>query len=330
MDPVTQGALGAACSQALLHPYDKRNAWIAGALGGMAADLDVLIYSTQDPMLSWLYHRHFTHALTFILPGGFLVALALLAFKRFRPHWWMTWLSATIGYATHGLLDACTSYGVVLYWPFSMQRVSWDLISMIDLFFTFPLVLGLAWTVIFDDRKGVLFGLLAAALFLGFNGLQHSRALETLIDYGHQHYQGIEKPRVFPQLTSSTHWRAVAYVQDQLMIADVETPLFHKSQVHLRACFPIFQWSNLPSEVSTAGQQRRDFEIFHWFTDGYVIVASHNPFILVDARYLWGHNPMMALWGIQLNSHQKHVSQVRMLPLEEGVEQNDHCNIGNR
>ncbi|WP_019218286.1 metal-dependent hydrolase [Legionella tunisiensis] len=80
MDPITQGALGASCAQLLLHKCDKRNAWLVGALAGMAADLDILIYSPQDPMLSALYHRHFTHSLSFIPLGGLLVAafLALL------------------------------------------------------------------------------------------------------------------------------------------------------------------------------------------------------------------------------------------------------------
>ena len=49
MDPLTQGALGAALPQAV---RPNAQAAIAGALGfaaGMAADLDVLIRSSSDP-----------------------------------------------------------------------------------------------------------------------------------------------------------------------------------------------------------------------------------------------------------------------------------------
>ena len=84
MDPITQGALGAAVAQAALFNQDKKRAYIAGGLAGMAADLDILIRSSQDPLLSLIYHRNFTHSLFFIPFGALLVALALLMFKSFR------------------------------------------------------------------------------------------------------------------------------------------------------------------------------------------------------------------------------------------------------
>ncbi|MDB2316436.1 metal-dependent hydrolase, partial [Luminiphilus sp.] len=36
------------------------------------------------------------------------------------------WLVALVGYATHGLLDACTTYGTMLLWPFSDARIAWS------------------------------------------------------------------------------------------------------------------------------------------------------------------------------------------------------------
>ena len=49
-------------------------------------------------------------------------------------------LYAIMGTLSHGLLDACTSYGTRLYWPFSQYRESWDLISIIDPLFTLPML----------------------------------------------------------------------------------------------------------------------------------------------------------------------------------------------
>ena len=45
-----------------------------------------------------------------------------------------------MGYATHGLLDSCTSYGTQLFWPFSDERVAWDTMSIVDPLFTIPLL----------------------------------------------------------------------------------------------------------------------------------------------------------------------------------------------
>ena len=79
MDPLTQGALGAALPQAT---RNKGQIGIAGLLGfasGMAADLDFLIRSDTDPLMFLVYHRQFTHSLVFIPVGGLLCALAALS-----------------------------------------------------------------------------------------------------------------------------------------------------------------------------------------------------------------------------------------------------------
>ena len=70
MDPLTQGALGAALPLATRR---RAGAVAAGALGfvaGMAADLDVLIRSDLDTLLYLQYHRQFTHSLIFIPVGS--------------------------------------------------------------------------------------------------------------------------------------------------------------------------------------------------------------------------------------------------------------------
>src|SRR5690606_16960559 len=107
--PITHAALGAACAQAVLGQYDEKIPWRIGALAAMAPDLDVFIIS-QDPLGAEFWHRNFTHALAFIPIGGILVALFFMCFTSYRKAWKITLAAALIGYATHGLLDAMTSY----------------------------------------------------------------------------------------------------------------------------------------------------------------------------------------------------------------------------
>ena len=50
------------------------------------------------------------------------------------PHFWQvsfgfTYLFCLLGYATHGMLDACTSYGTQLLWPFTNHRYAFNTIS---------------------------------------------------------------------------------------------------------------------------------------------------------------------------------------------------------
>ena len=85
MDPLTQGTIGAVLPQAL----SKKNLGIVALLGflsGMAPDLDILIRSSTDPLLSLEYHRQFTHSLIFIPFGGLICALILFTvFKKISP-----------------------------------------------------------------------------------------------------------------------------------------------------------------------------------------------------------------------------------------------------
>lgn len=75
MDPLTQGMLGAALTLSVSKREHLRAAAVLGGLSGMAPDLDVLIRSSQDPLLFLEYHRQFTHSLLFIPFGSLLCAL---------------------------------------------------------------------------------------------------------------------------------------------------------------------------------------------------------------------------------------------------------------
>jgi hypothetical protein len=79
MDPLTQGTLGAALPQATAGRARMGLATLAGFAGGMAPDLDVLIRSSEDPLLFLEYHRQFTHSLVFIPVGAAVVAALLWA-----------------------------------------------------------------------------------------------------------------------------------------------------------------------------------------------------------------------------------------------------------
>ena len=157
MDPITQGTIGAVLPQAL----GKKNLGIVALLGflsGMAPDLDIFIRSSTDPLLSLEYHRQFTHSIVFIPFGGLICAVFLfIVFKKISPfNFKSTWLYCTLGYGTHGLIDACTSYGTLLFWPFSNVRIAWNNISIIDPLFTLPIIL---FVVLATIKKKNIFSL---------------------------------------------------------------------------------------------------------------------------------------------------------------------------
>ena len=134
MDILTQGVIGAVAAQALARAEHQRRAALAGGLGGLLPDADVFIRSAADPLLSLEYHRHFTHSLAFVPVGAAIAGTLAWLLLRCRLPWAALFLPALIGFATHGLLDASTSYGTRLLWPLSDERVAWNVISIIDPF----------------------------------------------------------------------------------------------------------------------------------------------------------------------------------------------------
>src|SRR5262245_17077796 len=108
MDPLSHALLGAAVSQTAFPAAQSRRTLLLGAAAGTLADADVLLRFVSDPALPWEAHRHITHALVFAPIGGLIAALPFLLQSWWRSRWKMTLAVATLAYATHGFLDACT------------------------------------------------------------------------------------------------------------------------------------------------------------------------------------------------------------------------------
>ena len=124
MDPISQGTVGAAFAQSTANKKNILRIGIIGFLAGLAPDLDVLIRSTDDPILFLEYHRQFSHSLFFIPFGSLFVALLIFPLVKGSMGFKTVYLASFLGYATHGLLDACTSYGTQLFWPLRPKELS--------------------------------------------------------------------------------------------------------------------------------------------------------------------------------------------------------------
>jgi len=310
MDPITQGLLGAAVTQSVATKSCGRQIWIVGALAGMAADLDIFIRSTHDPLLFIVYHRQFTHALSFIPIGGIIVALfGMLFIKSLRKHWPMVIGASMLAYATHCLIDSATSYGTVLYWPFSYHRVAWDIISIIDPVFTSILFVGVFFAAKKIKAKPAIIALGVAALYLCFGAFQHHRALSVQEDLAASRNQTIERGRVLPNFASLYAWRSVYIADDKIFADKVKTPLFKASKSTKGISLSHFDQTQLPEFIQDKSSLLHDFERFNWFSDGYLAKSNEQPLTLIDLRYITAWNPPIALWGIEFptSGNQAHI-----------------------
>lgn len=309
MDPITHAALGAAFSQVFFGKYNKHIPWLVGAVAAMAPDLDIFIYFKNNPFSFELWHRNFTHSLTFIPIGALLVALFFLCIKYFRLHWKITLGVAFVGYATHGLLDALTSFGTLLFWPWSYTRVSWDIISIVDPLVTLPLILGTTASVIHQQQKWVIMGLLFVCGIFILNAFQHQRTMKAVQLFAKKENLALTQIKSMPALARSTHWRAIAKNNKAncLLIADVYVSITGKTSIEPLGFVPLYS-----DPANSEG-----LAIFNWFCDTYVVIANNDPLIIADGRYTIGENPLYSLWGIELSPQKKFSKGLKMILLKK-------------
>ncbi len=319
MDPFTQGAVGAAAAALSAKPETVAKAAVFGALGGMAPDLDVLIRSSSDPLLALEYHRQFTHSLLMIPVLGSLVGLALYALlgRRWNLGWRQCVLWAVLGYATHGLLDGCTSYGTQLLWPLSNKRFAWDIISVIDPLFTLPLALAMALCIARGSRPWLLAGIGWACCYLFVGYLQHERALDLgesiAAERGHRPLRLEAKP----SFGNIVVWKVI-YQTDEHFYVDAVKPgsesgkIWHGDSIRRLDAERVFPW------LGREAQQWRDIQRFDHFSDGYLAVDENHAGKVVDIRYSLLPQEIDALWGIRLSANKTDSDHVEFVTSRAG------------
>lgn len=312
MDPLSQGVIGASMAQ--LAVKNKRyltSAIIIGFLSGMAPDLDVFIRSDQDPLLFLEYHRQFSHSLVFIPIGGLICATILFFIFRLKKtlSFRQVWVYATLGYATHGLLDSCTSYGTLLFWPFSYERISWNNISIIDPFFTLPILILILLSISLKKILLARIALIWGLLYLILGGVQHNYAKEIAKNLASKRGHTIERIQVKPTIGNLFLWKAI-YESDGYFYTDgiglyPINKIYEGESIKKLNIDEDFSWLNKES------QQAKDIKRFEWFSSGYIAVSKTNPNQIIDIRYSMLPNEINGLWGIELNKNANKDEHIR-------------------
>ncbi len=311
MDPVSQGALGAVAAQSGARRPQAKIAAGVGWLAGMAADLDVVIRSASDPLLFLEYHRGFTHSLLFIPFGGALTGLLLYLSLRTRSDMRLSAYIgfATLGYATHALLDACTTYGTQLLWPISDTRFAWNNMSIIDPLYTGIILLLLLIGTVRHQPAFARFALIWVLAYPMFGVLQRERAeaagLVLAQSRGHAPLSLEAKPGFANLLLWKTiyEYNGKFYVDAVRVGTKIRT--FDGESIARLDLNKDFPW------LAQSSQQAKDVTRFSWFSRGYVAVDPAQHDRIIDIRYSFLPNQIGGLWSIELSESANADSHVR-------------------
>lgn len=307
MDILTQGLVGGVLAQTVAENKQRRDATVIGMLSGLLADADIIISSASDPLLTLEYHRHFTHSLLFIPFGALIASLLLFYFFRNQLSFQKVYLFALMGYCMSGMLDAFTTYGTNLFWPFSDARVAWNLVSVFDPVFTLALLVALVISLKYSSSRALYFGLGFCACYLATGYIQKHRAAEMAMEIAQQRGHQVIKSVVKPTLANLLLWRSVYIHEDTVYVDAVRPGIFSQNKTYPGDSASLVTPGTIKN-ISKDSVLYNDIQRFNYFSNGY-IVYQEGTNIIGDGRYSMLPNSSKPLWGIEFDPEQpdKHV-----------------------
>ena len=297
MDILTHGLLGASLAQSAAQPREARIAAGVGLAAGLLADADALIRSSSDPLLELEFHRHFTHALAFVPVGALIAAAILWPFLRRRIAFPRLYLYAFLGYALAGFLDACTSYGTHLFWPFSGERVAWNLVSIVDPVFTLLLAVPLAVGIARRQPHVARVGLVLAAGYLALAYVQHERAESAARALAVERGLRAERLLVKPTFGNILLWRSIVVAEGRMYVDGIRVGP-GAARIYRGESAALFDPARDLAWAPAESSARRQAERFVRFADGYATRHPSRPELVGDARYAMLPTAIAPLWGI--------------------------------
>ena len=304
MDPLSQGLLGGILAGAFSKKKKFKIAITCGVIGGLAPDLDILIKSSQDPLLSIDFHRQFSHSIFFSPIGGFLVSLFLFIFLKKKSSFKQIYFFSFLGYFSHGILDACTSYGTVLFWPFSDFRVGLNIISIIDPLYTGILIIFFLISILHNSTFTIRIGLFLSIILLSFNFFKYQQVksyVKTIAKYrGHK----IERILLNPTIGNNFLWRSVYEYKGNYFIDAIYFPLFGKSILRKGQSVKVIDKETIFPKLPKNSTQRNDIRRFAYFSQDFIYLHPDFSNIIADLRYGTLPYDNKSLWGIEIKENE--------------------------
>lgn len=298
MDPVTQGVLGGVAAAAGSPAGKVRPAAAVGVVGGMLADADVFIQSASDPLLQLEFHRQFSHSLIFTPAGGLLAALIVWPLMRR----WLTrgeaYIAGFLGYLTAGPLDACTSYGVQLLWPFTDERTAWGIVPVMEPVTTLLLLLFLylGWK---NRAPGwARMGLITLFAWFGVGLFQHQRAEAMALAWAAAQGDAPQEMQIKPTMGNLALWRGVYKAGERIQSVALRPGWWGPDRVFPGVSATVIDPEKGVAGVSPDSVLGQDVKRFARLSDGYLIRHPNHPQVIGDARYAMLPRQMKPLWGI--------------------------------
>lgn len=209
MDPITHGLTAFAASKTGFHKAPARIAAIAFLAGALLPDLDIAL-SFFGPDISIRHHRGLTHSIVAAPFFSLIIGFIIYKFGSFKK-FYMISAMVFLGVLSHIFLDLITAFGTVIFDPINTDRYSLRLVSILDPFFTIPLIVGSVLIIKrrINAQRWSRILLIYVAVYLVFCFGMRLYSENRLLSYAES--QGIEVSRhtVFPNMLAPVRWLGI-------------------------------------------------------------------------------------------------------------------------
>lgn len=242
MDSLTQIVLGAACGELTMGKKIGNKAQLIGAIAGTLPDLDVLFTrAVHDSVTSLVIHRSYSHALpvqiVFAVPFAYLTYLLFKKQHSFKS-FYLLWM---LSFTTHAILDSFTTYGTMLFLPFTNYLVGFNNIAVVDPLYTIPFMIILIGCMFMrkDNPRRFLWAkrsvYISSAYMLLTFGLKFIAHKKFESELSRQNIK-YEKLSTSPTMFNSVLWAGMAYNDSTIYTS--EYSFFQHSKTIEFAAYP--------------------------------------------------------------------------------------------
>lgn len=185
---------------------------------------------------------------------------------------------------THPILDSFTAYGTQLFLPFSDYRVSFNNISVVDVFYTGPFLLCVIATSFFarnsPKRRWVNYaGLIISSLYMAYTFVNKSKAEDIFEDTLAQEEVIFDRCLTAPTITQNILWYGAAMTDSTVYFGNYS---FWDKEEN-------FKLYNIPrnQHLIDAKPDDRVINILDWFSNGYwaAMIRDDGQIQMNDMRY---------------------------------------------
>ncbi len=224
MDSLTQIVLGAAVGEAVLGRKVGNKAILWGAIAGTIPDLDVLTKFFVDDLTANELHRGFSHSILFSILAAPIFGWMISKIYQNKDANWKDWSKLMFwGLFTHPILDAFTTWGTQLFWPFE-YRVSFKNIFVVDPLYTIPFLIFVILAMFYKRthpkrKKFNLFGLYISTTYMIITLVLKwytYNVFQTNLENQHISYKEIQTK---PTPLNSILWAANVETENSFLIA---------------------------------------------------------------------------------------------------------------